>query len=140
MYCTPFGFEIRGKGKIYRYLGVHFIGKIIPTGGIFWRRLTGMKMSSFSLGTSSLQGARAYLYKACFFELLHVSAFIFYMVIIIHRLNIGYTDLAIDNLQQNLIINVYPIMLQRYNRARIFHLLRRRSKTQQLVSQNNKTN
>ena len=49
VYLSPKAIERAGDGKLYRTLGVHHFGKIIPTGGIVIRRLTGARMAPYTL-------------------------------------------------------------------------------------------
>jgi hypothetical protein len=70
------GFELMSRGAIYRFIGVHLFGKIVPTGGVWMRRWTLMPMSAWVLEGLSRARARQYRYKAYALELVHVTAIV----------------------------------------------------------------
>lgn len=123
-YFNPFYFEKYKNGLIYRIIGVHRFGRYLPTGGINIRRWTKRKMQSYTLKGLSLNAAEEFRYKSCFFEFLHIP---FFAVLIWRSLwwyfKHNNIDLAIELLIVNAIINIYPIMHQRYTRIRINRLI-----------------
>ena len=123
-YFLPFKFEKRNKGCIYRLLGVHVFGKYLPTGGSEIKRLTKTKMKAYSLKSKSVSGLIEFLYKNCFFELLHLPFFVF----MIWRSSwwvVKYNnyEIALELQLVNLLFNIYPIMFHRYTRVRVFQLI-----------------
>ena len=127
-YFFPTRFEEWKHGEIYRRLGVDHFGRWIPTGGVNIRRATGQPMRSYTLSGVSINAAREFFYRSCVFELLHLPFALTLFLLASHRFWIGRPDLALENLLVNLVVNVYPIMHQRYTRVRITRLLRLDSK------------
>ncbi len=124
-YFSPNAFERAGDGRIYRLLGVGHFGKIIPTGGVFIRRLTGARMAPYTLAGSSIGAAREFRYRTCIFEMAHMPFAIALLVLAVVRFRQGRVDLALENTLINLGVNVYPILHHRYTRLRIDRLLQR---------------
>ena len=110
-------------GGIYRFLGVHWFGAIIPTGGIAIRRITKARMAPYTLARSTLEGARAFYYRTCVFEVLHLPFLLAMVFLACLRAAEGRWDLAVENTAINLALNVYPIMHHRRTRTRIVRLL-----------------
>jgi hypothetical protein len=111
------------EGLLFRILGVPLFGRLVPTGGVAIRRLTGARMAPYTLAGASLQSARAFFYRACIFEALHLVPMLLLAVLSMHRLAEGRPDLALENTVINLFVNVYPILHHRHTRVRIARLL-----------------
>ena len=122
-YFWPNALERWDEGKFYRMLGVGLFGGLIPTGGIRIRRLTKSRMAPYTLTGTSVRAARAFYYKTCVFETLHLPFFLALAGLAIHRASIGRVDLALENTAVNLLLNIYPIMHHRRTRMRIVRLL-----------------
>jgi hypothetical protein len=122
-YFLPTALERWHWGRIYRFIGVHLFGAVIPTGGIAIRRATGARMAPYTLSGSSLGGARAFYYRTCVFEALHLPFFLALAALAVHRFAVGSVDFALQNLGINLAINVYPMLHHRRTRTRIVKLL-----------------
>jgi hypothetical protein len=133
-YFWPTALECWYWGRIYKVLGVHLFGAVIPTGGIAIRRVTGARMAPYTLSGSSLGGARAFYYRTCVFEALHMPFFLALAALAIHRLATGRIDFALQNVGINLAINLYPMLHHRRTRTRIVKLLSERA-TRQAQSQ-----
>jgi hypothetical protein len=125
-YFWPTTLERWRGGKFYDVLGVGLFGSVIPTGGIRVRRLTKSRMAPYTLSGTSVAGARAFYYKTCVFEFLHLPFFLALVGLAIHRALIGRVDLALENTAVNLLFNIYPIMHHRRPRMRIVRLLSNR--------------
>lgn len=122
-YFKPRQFEMYRNGIVYRILGVHWLAYIIPTGGQLWRRLFKWDGWSFALRGSSLEMAKEYRYSTCVFESLHLFAITLFIPGLIRGLP-HYPAEAIEHfLIVGLLMNIYPLMLQRYNRVRIERLI-----------------
>jgi hypothetical protein len=122
-YFKPNSIEKLRDGRIYRLLGVHLFGKIIPTGGVLIRRLTGLRMLTYTLVKPSLRAAYNYRYKACMFESVHTVFFLVLLPNCIRSVVNGDTGLAVCSISVNLLVNVYPVMFHRYTRVRIDRLI-----------------
>jgi hypothetical protein len=125
-YFSPSRFEAARSGILYRCLGVPQFGRIIPTGGVTVRRVTGARMAPYTLSGTSVRAARAFYYRACVFEALHLPFFLALFGLSIQRSMIGRLDYALQELAINLVVNLYPMMHHRNTRRRIASLLSRR--------------
>jgi hypothetical protein len=126
-YFFPNRVERWRRGLAYRLLGVHHFGAVIPTGGIAIRRWTKTRMAPYTLEGTSLRAARAFYYRACVFEGLHLPFLISLVLLAGLRAAEGRWDLAVQDSIVNLAANVYPVMHHRRTRGRIVFLLERRA-------------
>jgi len=124
-YVWPTPLERAGHGRLFRILGVPLFGRLVPTGGAAIRRLTGARMAPYTLAGSSLRAARAFFYRACIFEALHLAPLLVLGGLSAMRWAQGRPDLAVENTLLNLGINVYPMLHHRHTRVRILRLLDR---------------
>ena len=124
-YFYPNAVELWRRGLLYELLGVRLFGRVIPTGGILVRRLTKARMTPYTLSGTSLAAARAFYYRACVFESLHLPFLLTLIFLSLDRAANGRADLAIENTVVNLVANVYPVMHHRRTRMRIVRLLNR---------------
>jgi hypothetical protein len=113
LYFSPKSFE--KNRKLYRLLGVHIFKKFLPTGGDYVVRYAKIRM----IPDSSAEALEAYERCTRVYETIHVIFFFLYIFL---------PSSFLSNLLLNLVINVYPIMTQRYNRARIDCILKKRMK------------
>jgi glycosyl-4,4'-diaponeurosporenoate acyltransferase len=121
-YFRPRAFEYAGHDSVYRYIGIRWFKKYLPTSGDRVRRHAKQRLISYQqedpfaslyayVRTTRVHEYRHWLGMLAFIAL----AFVF-----------DYT--AIDYVVVTvlfLVINVYPILLQRHNRVRILKLLNR---------------
>lgn len=122
-YYWPTKLERAGNGRIYRLLGVQAFGRMIPTGGVTVRRLTGARMAPYTLRGTSLGAAREFYYRTCAFESGHLPFMLAMLAVAIIQLFRGRYDLALEDFLVNLAVNIYPIMHHRHTRLRIVRLL-----------------
>jgi len=127
-YYLPGPLERWRGGLVYRCLGVHLFGALVPTGGVLVRRLTGARMAPYTLRGSSLGAARDFWYRACVFESLHLPFLLALLALALQRAAGGRLDLALEDTAINLLVNVYPILHHRRTRLRIVRLLERRAR------------
>lgn len=125
-YFWPGPRELAGNGRLYRRLGVSRFGRVIPTGGVAVRRLTGWRMAPYTLRGTSLGAARQFYYRTCAFEAAHLPFFAALLAWTGRQLVLGRLDLAAEDMVVNLAVNLYPIMHHRHTRVRIVGLLERK--------------
>lgn len=125
-YFAPSGLERAGNGRLYRWLGVPLFGRVIPTGGIAVRRVTGARMAPYTLAAPSRRAARDFYYRACVFEALHAPFCLTLLALAAQRYAVGLVDFAVQEVVLNLAVNLYPMMHHRNTRRRIVALLARR--------------
>jgi hypothetical protein len=104
-------------------LGVDRFGRWVPTGGAGVRRLSGARMAPYTLARPTPASASDFFYRACIFEALHLTPMLLLFYLSAIRWLASRTDLALENLAINLIVNVYPILHHRHTRVRIVRLL-----------------
>ncbi len=132
-YFTPRAFEKWREGLIYKCLGVKIFKLFIPETGTFaarrsnWRPIANAKTKE--------EGLRAYEPKTRNYESQHYSRMVYWPAVIGTCLYVSHCIPSPDpfhSLFKTLgvlatiaatLIDVYPIMLQRYNRARIYNAL-----------------
>jgi hypothetical protein len=127
-------FELQDNGKIYEKIGIKIVKKIVlSTSGRFLKSLPGNnKPSTYFIGKNiSNESILKYAELAKYNETIHfifgVISIFFVSFDIICLLN-GYLEklptLVIDLL--GLLLNLYLIALQRYNRVRVITAIRKR--------------
>jgi hypothetical protein len=134
-YFRPFWFETYRKGLVYRLLGIRLVAYLIPTGGLLWRRLFKWKGWSFALVGPSIRAAGEFRYSTCVFESLHLGALLLMLPDGIRAIHTGCQDGLLKFGLAGLLMNGYPLLLQRYNRVRIQHLLEEYAARQAAKSQ-----
>ena len=118
------GIEYWGNGMIYRLLGVPLFKRYVPTSGDLVCRWRGQRLLPAG-GYSALKGLRRYEQRARVIEWRHLGGFLAMAA------GIQLTSSVLDSVTVtllwvfNLLVNLYPILLQRYNRLRIELVLRR---------------
>lgn len=110
-YFAPKQFE--KNGTIYKLLGVHIFKRFLPTFGDYAIRITGVSL----LKGYSASELKNYEVLTRIYETIHLVAGILYLV---------FLPFSLISCSANLVINFYPIMVQRYNRARVYKILQRR--------------
>lgn len=98
--------------RVYKRLGVKFIRRFAQDGDFQGGRATGVK---------------AYLSKIQMFERYHFCCLIFFQVSSVYACYFEQYTLAFAIFFCNIIYNVYPILLQQYNRIRILKFLKQQA-------------
>ena len=117
-YFEPKRFEKTGNGLLYRRLGIRFFKRYLPTSGDIVSRWRGMARIRRSEGGLD-QALRGYERVTRTHEARHIVG-------ALSMLAISWWAIVLHDRGQwpaliiaNVIINGYPIMLQRYNRIRL---------------------
>lgn len=124
-YLRPREFE---AGRLYPLLGVRWYKKAVPSSGEWvsrWRGIDRLKIAASGSRRLALQN---YDLQARKWEIRHlVSAIPLQVWAVVGGATVGveqfWTCSAI-----NVVVNIYPIMVQRFNRARIALLLQQQSR------------
>lgn len=120
-YFRPKAFENRQDGKVYEKLGVRFYKKYVPTGGNYFKeRINFRPITNAASKEKGLEWLLSFTRSA---EFVHVLLFAFTFVVSVSALFRGEFRGAFVSTLINLIVNIYPIMLQRYNRVKIIKVL-----------------
>jgi len=112
-----FGYIYVNEISVYKILGIRTFKKFVPFGD-YWILFFNKIFSKELRLLKSKENAIVWVIFTLAVELLHLIAFfIMIWLAIRHLMNEEYLRL-IRTLVLNLIINIYPIMVQRYNRFR----------------------
>lgn len=102
-------FKVRAwEPVLYKVLGVTLFKKYVPTGGTKWNRRAGRKKED--LHTSD--GLNTLINRTYALEVAHLLC-----IIPVFAIAAFFNWLLVVTIGMQLLVNVYPIMLQRYNRA-----------------------
>jgi hypothetical protein len=112
---------------IYHKLGLRTVRKYTQDGLLVHRLIRRQYAFYNPVRTASI---KAHLSKAATNERFHLSVFVFFLLATIYALVAGYWGWALVISISNLVYNVYPILLQQYNRIRFQQLADRREVTQ----------
>jgi hypothetical protein len=118
--------RFEASGEFYARLGVRFFRRFVPFGDYF-NRFTRRTVPDFRVVRSPWDVARAER-SGRFYERLHVSAFVFLLPPTCWGLVCGQYGFAAQLILFNVLINLYPALLQRYTRARLTTLAQRRDR------------
>jgi hypothetical protein len=116
------------SGKVYARLGVRFFRRFVP-GGDYFNRLSRRTNPDFRIVRSARDLARAGR-SGRLFERIHVTFLVSQLPLTFWGLVCGEYGFAAELIPFNVLINLYPIMLQRYTRARLEALTQRREQLQ----------
>ncbi|MEJ7692756.1 hypothetical protein [Daejeonella sp.] len=107
-------FRFSSKRRIYELVGVRLVRKFVQDGdyirkGNHWVR--------------SKAAAEKYLLRILMYERFHTLCFLFFTFSMTHALLNARIKLGLMILFCNVFFNVYPLLLQQYNRLRILRLI-----------------
>jgi hypothetical protein len=115
--------------ELYERLGVLWIKRYVPTGGDYFRKTYGVRVIDIqSTGESLLQFEE----RTRVYEAIHVGAFLAFLLFSIWQLVSGRTTglgFVLACVVDVLLI-LSPVLLQRYNRLRVYKAIRRMRKRQ----------
>ena len=120
-YFRVFNFE--KDGRVYRYFGAKFFRQFVPDGDLAnrWER---RKNPSHKM-IRNKYSIEAFIVRTEQSERGHIVLLMIGIATAVHAWNIGWQGWAIFLSVGNVIVNVYPILLQRYTRSRLYSVLKR---------------
>lgn len=119
-YFPPRAFE---AGRLYPLLGVRLFKKYLPTSGDLVSRRRGIRRVDVARAGSRRAALLGYEQQARRWEYGHlVSALLLQAWAVVGGLVVSPVQFWVCT-GINLVVNLYPVMLQRYNRARVARLL-----------------
>ncbi len=122
-YFKPRSFELRRDGRIYILLGVRTYKKFVPTSGDKITHLRGIDRLKIVKSGGRRQALENYEKQTRKREWRHlISAILLQSWAVGAEIAFGNHNFVISSLV-NLLVNLYPIMVQRFNRVRITHIL-----------------
>ncbi len=120
-YFEPRAFERWEEGLLYKVLGVHYFKKIVPTGGEYVNRIIGYH--PIKDAESREEGLINWEKHTRVCETAHCIFSVIMLLPALAEIADGDHTRAVITTAVNIAGNVYPILLQRYNRARIYNAL-----------------
>ncbi|MEM8891414.1 MAG: hypothetical protein AAGD28_25775 [Bacteroidota bacterium] len=127
-YFKPKAFERSREDSIYRWIGIKFFKKYLPTSGDIARKIKGITQIEHHQADRFLE-IRKYEHKTRIFEFRHMLGMIvFIFILLLFEKNYSLFDYLLVSILF-LILNIYPILLQRHNRIRILNLLKRQGQS-----------
>jgi hypothetical protein len=115
---------LRGNGQIYRWLGIRFFKRYLPTSGDLVTRLRGKRRIGPYNRNASLELIR-YDKVTRSYEARHLIGAVSMLLLSWWSIESYGKGNWLILIAGNMLINVYPIMLQRYNRVRLQTMLAR---------------
>ena len=127
-YFKPKAFERSREDSIYRWIGIKFFKKYLPTSGDIARKIKGLTQIKHNQA-DRFSEIRKYEHKTRVFEFRHrLGMIVFILILLIYEKSYSLTDYLFVSILF-LILNIYPILLQRHNRIRLLNLLRRQGQS-----------
>jgi uncharacterized C2H2 Zn-finger protein len=109
--------QLSNRPAFYEKIGIRTVRKFTQDGDIINRmirkRFRGYKVFDYR------KEYRKHISKSYFFERFHFSMFMFFSLIIIYSIWMGFVFWALVLFLNNLVFNIYPNLLQQYNRLRL---------------------
>lgn len=113
--------QISKSRKFYERAGVNFIKKFVQDGDIVHGRAN---KKARNLVVHNRDKASRYLKTISMYERYHLVAFDFFFLTSVHALFHGRYLLSFLIFLANIIYNIFPLLLQQYNKMRIHRLIR----------------
>jgi hypothetical protein len=114
--------QLSHNPKFYESLGVRFARKFVQQGE-YVNRFIRKTNPNYRIVKHKANAAQ-YLKTTVMYERFHLMCFIYFVLTAIHALITGQYLLLALILIANIIYNVYPILLQQYNRTRIARFIK----------------
>ena len=115
--------------QLYERLGVLWIKRYVPTGGDYFRKKYGVRVIDIK---SNIESLLKFEERTRLYEVIHLGAFLAFLLFSIWQLVSGRTNgigFVIACVVYVLLI-LSPVLLQRYNRIRVYEAIRRMKKKQ----------
>jgi hypothetical protein len=114
-----FGFNFERNTRFYEKIGVRTFKYFVPTCGDLWIKLYQKVFKKKVSLTSTRKKAVHFASMTQVYELIHYFGFVLLLVINVIVLFQGKTSSTVWIFLMNILVNVYPIILNRYNRIRL---------------------
>jgi glycosyl-4,4'-diaponeurosporenoate acyltransferase len=115
--------------RLYEQLGVLWIKRFVPTGGDYVRKKYGVRVIDIK---STIESLLIFEHRTRVYEAIHLGAFLAFLLFSIWQLVSGRTTgigFVLACVVYVLLI-LSPVLLQRYNRIRVYEAIRRMRKKQ----------
>ena len=125
-YLDPHPWE--RDGAVYRASGAHHFRHLLPAGR-YYNRLVEFILRRPYRNIKNRHSAGGWVLFTVFAETVHIVFGVVMIVLMIRAIASGRYDAALGILVANMLVNVYPTLVQRYNRQRILRLLNQDTRT-----------
>ena len=118
--------------QLYERLGVLWIKRYVPTGGDYFRKKYGVRVIDIK---SNIESLLKFEERTRLYEVIHLGAFLAFLLFSIWQLVSGRTNgigFVIACVVYVMLI-LSPVLLQRYNRIRVYEAIRRMRQKQVLL-------
>jgi len=119
-----YGFEFEKETNLYKKIGVIFFKKMVPTLGDSWINLYNKYSSKKMRFVKNRKDAIVWTRITIFLESIHLLSFLIMSYGIINNLISQNWNKAFILFVINILINLYPILTQRYNRIRMIRIFK----------------
>lgn len=109
--------QLSNNPVFYTRAGIKFFRRFVQNGD-YANRLIRKNKPEYTL-IKSKRGALAYTKTLAMYQAYHLCCLVFFMLTMVYALINKYYLLGFMILLSNVVYNVYPVLLQQYNRARI---------------------
>lgn len=109
--------QLSNNPNFYARTGVKFVRKFVQNGDYINRFIR--KRNPTHGAIKNKENAVAYLKTTAVAEVYHLFCLVFFTLTISYTLMLGHYLIAAITALTNVLYNIYPILLQQYNRARI---------------------
>jgi hypothetical protein len=121
--ALPFGrLQLSSNPRFYESLGVKFIRKFVQHGE-YINKLYRKAQPHYRV-VKDKAGAAQYMKTIMMYERFHFMCFVFFLSTAVHALISSHYMLFIIIFIANVMYNIYPMLLQQYNRARIARFIK----------------
>ena len=110
--------------QLYERLGVLWIKRYVPTGGDYFRKKYGVRVIDIK---SNIKSLLKFEEQIRLYEVIHLGAFIAFLLFSIWQLVSGRTTGMgfVIACEVYVLLILSPVLLQRYNRIRVYEAIRR---------------
>jgi len=116
------GSKFEKELTFYKRIGVIFFKKIVPTGGDFWIKIINKRRKKKFRVIKNREDAIAWTIFTIIVEGIHGMGFLIMNYFIIKVLLNQRWETGMFLIVLNILINIYPIFIQRYNRIRMIQI------------------
>lgn len=120
------GFKCEREFSVYQSLGVHHFKKILPFGD-FWIRIFNTVFNKKLKLVNTKQKAIVWFIFTFSVECIHLLGFLILLGFTINAALVVNYESVLEWTFINSIVNIYPMMVQRYNRIRLIRLFKIKS-------------
>ena len=121
VYFRPKSIETWKDGRVYEYIGIKYLKRALK---VFPMQKDRSKIpNTYFIWDSTKEGLKKFDYQTRYNETLHIVPTLLFSTATLNNLAEGRYDMVALDTCLNVFLGVGPLLLQRYNRARIHNLI-----------------